>query len=216
MPENSVRAAVENPALSTNYHTLLRAAQRALEKKEWKEAQPPLLRLVELYPGQTGNNSAYPLLALTHRQLQETNRERPLLERWTAQDAEAVDGFQRLMELAAAEGNWSQVHTNARRYLAVDPLQPAPWRHFARAAEALDLPDDAIEGYRAQLTLETPEAARIHFRLATLLAPRDATAARRHVLQALEEAPRYREAHQLLQKLAQADAAIPPGKGSKP
>jgi hypothetical protein len=52
------------------------------------------------------------------------------------------------------------------------------------------------------LAFDTTDAAHTHFRLATLL--RDAgqnEQAKRHVLMALEEAPRYLEAHQLLLKL---------------
>jgi len=38
----------------------------------------------------------------------------------------------------------------------------------------------------------------VHFRLARLLRQRSDPAAKRHALQALEEAPRFRDAHRLL------------------
>ena len=52
------------------------------------------------------------------------------------------------------------------------------------------------------LKLDPPDQPEIHFRLARLLKEDNAAAAHRHVLLALEEAPRFRAAHELLLKLA--------------
>jgi uncharacterized protein HemY len=48
------------------------------------------------------------------------------------------------------------------------------------------------------LLLDPPDPAGVHFSLARLLHKQRDDAAKRHVLQALEEAPRFREAHRLL------------------
>jgi hypothetical protein len=48
------------------------------------------------------------------------------------------------------------------------------------------------------LELDPPNPAEVHFNLARLLHRAGDPAARRHVLQALEDAPRYRAALQLL------------------
>jgi hypothetical protein len=58
-----------------------------------------------------------------------------------------------------------------------------------------------IEACRALLELDPPDLAGIHYRMATLLHRVGDSAARRHVLQALEEAPRYRDALRLLLEL---------------
>jgi hypothetical protein len=46
----------------------------------------------------------------------------------------------------------------------------------------------------------------VHFRLARLMHSNNDPAAKRQVLLALEEAPRFRAAHRLLLELAQAEA----------
>jgi tetratricopeptide (TPR) repeat protein len=103
------------------------------------------------------------------------------------------------MELDAAAADWPAVETNAQRYLAVDPLVALPHRYLAQASEKLDVSQTAISAYRALLELDPPDPAEVHFRLARLLHQTgSADEARRQVLQALEEAPRYRDALRLL------------------
>jgi hypothetical protein len=50
--------------------------------------------------------------------------------------------------------------------------------------------------------LDPPDPAEAHYRLARLLHQAGDPAAKRHVLQALEEAPRFREAHRLLLEIS--------------
>jgi hypothetical protein len=52
------------------------------------------------------------------------------------------------------------------------------------------------------LRLNPADPAEIHFRLARLLHASGSPEARRHVLLALEEAPRFRAAHELLLEIA--------------
>jgi len=83
--------------------------------------------------------------------------------------------------------------------LAVNPLVPAPHRYLAQAAEKLGNRDEAIRAYQALLLFDTTDTAETHFRLAQLLRDADERDdARRHVLMALEEAPRFLAAHKLL------------------
>ena len=110
---------------------------------------------------------------------------------------------------AAATGDWPMVAENARRYLAVNPLVPQPHRWLARANEELKQPQEAIAAYKTVLLLDPPDPAEVHFRLARLLAGSDGQSAKQHVLMALEEAPRFREAHELLLKLAEVKKTAP-------
>jgi tetratricopeptide (TPR) repeat protein len=59
----------------------------------------------------------------------------------------------------------------------------------------------AVEGLRCLLQLQPDDAARLHYRMAVQLRERSPEEARRAVLQALEQAPRYREALRLLREL---------------
>jgi tetratricopeptide (TPR) repeat protein len=98
--------------------------------------------------------------------------------------------------------------------LAVDPLTPIPHRYLAEAAEQLGEPNDAIAAYRALLEFDTVDHVNAHFRLATVLRDKGRTnEARRHVLLALEDAPRFSAAHRLLLELTESardDAEIEP------
>ena len=87
----------------------------------------------------------------------------------------------------------------ADRLLAVNPLLPVVHRERAAAAERLDRPQEAIDAYRALLVLGPQNPAEVNYRLARLLrSHNELSSAKRHVLAALEDAPRYRDAHRLL------------------
>jgi tetratricopeptide (TPR) repeat protein len=86
-----------------------------------------------------------------------------------------------------------------------------PYRFLAQACERTGETEAAISAYRATLELEPPDPAEIHYRLARLLHQSGRPEARRQVLQALEEAPRYREALRLLLELEANPAAEPGG-----
>ena len=189
---------------TNNYYALVFQAKKALREKAFSEAKAPLRRLIELYPGHVGRDSAYPMLAEVHRSLNETNEERRTLEQYAERDADAVDAYLRLMELAAVDEDWSLVRKTAERFLAVNPLVAPPYRYLAEAAEALDLSAAAIDAYRTTLLLDPADPAEVHYRLASLLFKADDPAAKRHVLKALEEAPRYRDAHRLLLQMNDA------------
>jgi hypothetical protein len=62
----------------------------------------------------------------------------------------------------------------------------------------LDRPADAIVAGERLLKLAPPDPTEVHFELAELMADNSPDTARAYVVQALEEAPRYRAALQLL------------------
>ena len=132
------------------------------------------------------------------------------LEKLAARAADAVPAYLRLMEIGAEAGDWEAVLLNAQRMLAVNPLVPAPHRYLAQAAEKLGNRDEAIRAYQALLLFDTTDTAETHFRLAQLLRDADERdAARRHVLMALEDAPRFLAAHKLLLELTGQRRMLP-------
>jgi tetratricopeptide (TPR) repeat protein len=214
---SSTEPPAEAPAsTSTNFWLLAAEAERLLMQEQYADAQPILQRLLDLYPDFIGPQSAYRSLAETHRYLGDTRREREALAALAARDDEALDAYQRLMELAAADGDWESVERNAERYLAVNPLVPLPYRHLAEAARALERPDAEIGARRALLQLDPANPAAVHYALArALYETGDRETARRHVLLALEDAPRFREALELLLRVQ--DPAPPrPIAGTRP
>ncbi len=205
-PRRGIAVAVDeedpNARPRDNFYKLTAEARRLITQKKFEEAKAPLKKLLELYPGYTETDNAYELLAAAHRGLKETDQERAVLSRLAALNADATDAYVRLMELAAASKDWKTVLTNAQRFLAVNPLLAQPHRYLAQASEEVGQSKQAIQSYRLVLTLDPPDPAEVHYRLARLLHQAGDTAAKRHVLQALEEAPRFRDAHRLLLDLA--------------
>jgi tetratricopeptide (TPR) repeat protein len=164
----------------TNYWALKEQARKRITAKEWAEAKAPLKTLLELIPSDTGPDNAYSSMALVCRQLDETDEEQAALAKLAAIDDTALEAYARLMDLA------------------VSPLVPPPYRSLALASEALGQTAPAIQAYRLLLRLDPPDPAEVHYRLARLLRQTGDPAAKRQVLEALEEAPRFRDAHRLL------------------
>jgi tetratricopeptide (TPR) repeat protein len=177
-------------------------ASKLIEAERFEEAKAPLATLRALYPDHVGEDNVYALLARVHRELGETEEERAVLEELAARSGDATDAYLRLMELASSREDWEAVRKNAQRMLAVNPLVRTPHEYLAKAAEALNDAPAAIGAYRAVLSLEPFDPAETHYRLARLLRQQgEREEARRHVVLALEEAPRFRAAHRLLLEL---------------
>jgi len=84
-------------------------------------------------------------------------------------------------------------------------LVPLPYRSLARASEAGGQTRTAIDGYETMLLLDPPDPAEAHYRLARLFHEAGDPKAKRHVLQALEDAPRFRDAQRLLLEIRRAE-----------
>jgi tetratricopeptide (TPR) repeat protein len=194
---------------------LVRWSRQLLVERKFKEALAAAQQLKDVYPDGAEAESCYEIMAAAHRGLGDVAEERAALEELAARDSDAAPAYLRLMEIGEGQGDWESVARNARRMLAVNPLVAAPHRFLAQAAEKLGRREEAIRAYKALLLFDTTDAAETHFRLAQLL--RDdgnRASAKRHALQALEEAPRFLAAHRLLLELSDpSPAGTGPGEG---
>ena len=181
-----------------NFEALMAQALQHVQAKDWEAAKGPLKKLIAWYPEQHDAESAYSLLARAHRELKETDAELAVLNKIAELSPDAPDVFARLMELAKERKDWPDALANAERFAAVNPLSPLPHRAEAEASEALGKKPAAIAAYRTVLKLDPENPADLHYRLARLLHETKDPAAKREVLLALEEAPRFRDALKLL------------------
>jgi tetratricopeptide (TPR) repeat protein len=182
----------------TNFWVMSRRAQQFVEEKKWSEAKPILERLRDQCPDLVGPDGVDSLLAATDRALGETNAERAVLLKLAEKDDGAIDAFNRLMDLAMKEQDWPVAALNAQRYLAVNPLAAPPYRALAQASSKIGDLQTSIGAFRSLLGLDPPDPADVNFHLAEILHKAGNPDARHHVLLALEEAPRYRDALRLL------------------
>jgi tetratricopeptide (TPR) repeat protein len=200
-----------------NYWGHIGRAAELLRAEDWAAARDLLRELIDRFPECLEAENPYSMLARAHRELGEVEEEIRVLTAYCELENNAASAYRRLAELGEERKDWELVRVNAERLLAVDPLEADPHAYMAHAAEELGDRWQAIAGYQKVLQFETGDLARVHFRLGTLMAEianeaqnddlrRDA---RRHVLLALEEAPRYREAQRLLLSLADENKPDP-------
>ncbi len=186
-----------------NYYSRMEDATKFMRAKEWAKAKPILESVAEDYHGERKDENPLWLLAVTERNLRDTNAELATLQKFALQESDYEDLFIRLVELCGERQDWNSVTNYADRLLAINPLSSVPYRGLAQADTALGNKEQAITAYRKLLALDPPDPAETHFQLAKLLHARGSSdaEAKRHVLEALEEAPRFREAQRLLLEL---------------
>jgi tetratricopeptide (TPR) repeat protein len=201
--ESKIERSAWKMAHPNNYYTHLEDATELMRAKDWAKAKPALESLARIYRGESKADNPLWMLAVTERHLGETNAELATLREFALQESDFADLFSRLIELCRQEKDWVSLTNYAERLLAINPLSAVPHRALAEAGAALGNNEQAIAAYKKLLALDPPDSTEIHFQLAKLLHAHGGSEAdaKRHVLEALEEAPRFREAQRLLLEL---------------
>ncbi len=199
-----------------SFWALTLRANHLLADENWEQAQIPLKKLLSLYPNYTGEGNAYSLLASIYRKLDETEQERLMLTKLGTISANAVEAYGRLMEIGMEQKDWSAILENGNRYMAIYPMLGTVHLQMGRANEELGQNEQAIESYRRLLLLDPADPADVNYRLAKLFQERDPSTAKRYVLEALADAPRFRKAHSLLLKIISDTRSDSSGSGSIP
>jgi tetratricopeptide (TPR) repeat protein len=192
---------------------LVEEARQLVVAGDHARARPLLERAIALHPDQRGPDSAYLLLAAIHRKLGQTADERRTLEKLAAMASDAPATYGRLIELAEAAKDSKALAVNADRLLGVNPMAEAGWRALGRALEPdAAARDRAVAAYERLLLLEPADQVDTRYRLAKLLRGRNGKRAKQHLLEALAEAPRFREGYRLLLELGSNRAKTEAGR----
>jgi tetratricopeptide (TPR) repeat protein len=179
------------------------------EQGDDRAAIEPLRTIQELFGEQTVDEATTLQLAALYRELENSEAERQQLERYAAASPDGFSALTRLMELQADAGDWIQVMRTAEKTLAINPLQPIGHERLVEASEQLDRPGEAARSLEVLAMLDPVDPAKLHLRTARAwLARGEPETAKRQLLMALEEAPHYRAAQDLLLQMV-ADG--PPG-----
>lgn len=181
-----------------------------LEARVWSEAAESAQKFIEMLPEYVGEGNGYTMLAAAYRAMGQPAKEALVLRQLAKRDATATPAYQRLLELDLESENWRQLFANSERQLAVNPFIKTA--HYCRgcAAQALGKGPEAINSFEKLLKLGPSSPAEINFQLAKLYTDEDEVRAKRHVLDALVDAPRYREAHSLLIQLTETKEPAKP------
>ncbi len=197
------------PPNPNNYYDRLAQIRALADKEEWTAVRQQLQELTTKGFYVPGAQNPYLLLAAACAKLNDTAGEKAALTAVAEHEGDSLNTVTRLLDIAQVEQDWPAVHRWSEAWLAINPLAPTPWRQLLAANEHNGDAKAAIEAGNALLQLDPPDAPDVHYRLARQLQPSDVEAARRQVLQALEDAPRFRAAYELLAALPPAPAPAP-------
>ncbi|WP_345683892.1 tetratricopeptide repeat protein [Novipirellula caenicola] len=189
-----------------NYWGLRSLAEAWITEKQDEKALPLLEKIVELGAVTPERDGPLELLADVYQRLGRAKREREIREQVLAISSDALPSYRRLIEIATEQNEWQQVLEYSEQMLAIQPLQPFGYQHMATAAEQLKRPEKEVRPLKTLLQMDPIDPAALNFRLARAgFETGDTALAKRHVLAALEDAPRYRDAHRLLLEIVESE-----------
>ena len=191
-----------------NYSAAMERTRAAMLARDWARARASLEKITARGVYFPGEDTPHRHLAHVCRELHDHAAEEAALREIVGREGDALEPITRVHELALARGDTAAAIEMAGRWVAIQPLAEAPWRSLLAAHEKAAAPIPAAHAGRVLLALDPPDRPAIHHRIARQLRELDPATARTHVLLALEEAPRFREALALL-------AELPPG-GTEP
>ncbi len=177
-------------------------AAMLMEQNKYDQAKKHLKHLVKLQTITGAEDGVLEMLSIAERHAGKQADEKAVLEKIVRLSSDALPSLQRLVELESQADNWKAVKKYSQKILAINPMLPSGQQSLAKAAEKLDQPQVALRALLSLQQMDPIDPAGLNFRLAKSyhqLGKRDA--AKQCLVDALEEAPRYRDAYRLLLKL---------------
>jgi tetratricopeptide (TPR) repeat protein len=174
-------------------------------QKKFAEALPQLERARTLFPQLGGEASAYWLLAAIHQQQSEPRLAADELSKLVAIDDRHYRAHVELAKLQEELGDAAAAAATLERALYIWPFETTLHERLAALHETLGDRSRVVRARRSLVALDPVDRPEALYQLAlALLEAGDAAAARREVLRALELAPRFQRAQELLLKLHRA------------
>ena len=211
-PEHASREtlAAEADEHPENYRMQLARAAALVEEEKYEEAIPYLERAKQLFPTFVGAGNAYSQLAAVYEQLERPDEAVRELTALTEIDEYSYLEHRRLAELLSETGDADRESIVLDRARYIYPYDLELHERLAELAESRaggpgEHTAQLIRARRAILALKPANRAQAHYSLArALLLDGRSREARREVLSALELAPGYAEAQDLLLELVSA------------
>lgn len=219
-PRSSLAVAAFLKKNPTNFWARQSLTVHYLEEENWSAAITSANALIEMIPEYTGEANGYVLKARAMRGAGNRAGEEKVLAELAALSAEAFSAYTRLLDVEFDRGNWAGVIRHAGQANAIDPFYER--LHYCKgcAHAALAERPDAIGAFEKTLLLRPANPSEIRYRLAGLVHPDDEAKAKRHLLDALADSPRYRDAHRRLLEFAEGTFELPareePGPATPP
>ncbi|MCA8991127.1 MAG: tetratricopeptide repeat protein [Planctomycetaceae bacterium] len=195
--------AKEHPA---NYRGLCICADLLVQQQKWENAKNVLEQVVSLFPGETGLASPTWQLAEVCRQLGNEEQEHEMLLAIANLDDDHAPALIRLLELEIANENWNAVREHAEQLRGIRSLISQPYKAILSASQHSEDEENVIPALQSLLALDPEDPAELHYQLAKQMAHQgQKETAKRQVLMALEYAPRFGDALNLLLELTASE-----------
>ncbi len=180
----------------------LTAAAAATQQKQWPQVVAAAQRAVTLFPAWAEAGSGYHFLVVAHTAMGNTAGARGALAAITARNGDAVDENITLAGLLETARDSAGAITVLARAAQADPFDVTIQTRLAELTFARRDWPTTVRARRAVVALGPTDRADALYRLAQALAASgDRTAARREVLRALDLAPNFEAAQDLLLSL---------------
>jgi tetratricopeptide (TPR) repeat protein len=170
------------------------------------EAELELKAALELFPTYSDVDGPYLYLARIHRERGELGKAAAALTRLGNLNERAYQVHTAEAELREQIGDSAGAAQALERALLINPFEIEVHQQLAELATVLGRHTQAVQERRAVVALNPADRAEAHYRLARALFGADQREeARREVIQALEVAPNYEDALELLLELRASD-----------
>lgn len=199
-------SATSDTGTESSYQALLSEGIAALSRDDFATAEEKLLRAQGLFDQHAGAGSSYRLLADVYQQQGNLEAAARQLAANIAIDADDLDAHLQLGEIYVELGRDTQAQEVYRRALYIQPFDIDTHDALATLTTRAGDHAGAVDARQAIVDLNPTDPAEAHYQLADALhlaGRRDQ--AKRHVLSALEFAPMYEEALELLLDLQPTD-----------
>jgi tetratricopeptide (TPR) repeat protein len=189
-------------------------ATEAMEAGRDADAARLFAEAKALFPEYTGPGSAYHALAAIHRKRGDAKAATTELRAIVASNESDVAAHSELSELLEQQGDRAGAAEVLERAMYIWPFDPKQHDRLATLYAATGNKAKVVRERRALVALNPVDRAEALYQLALALEQAgDAASARREVLRALEEAPNFEKAQELLLRLPRG--STPEGRGSE-
>ncbi len=186
-----------------SYWGLRGQCQVMVNTKKWDEALVIAEKLRTLLPEDCSNEGVYAILANIYRVKENDEEERSALVALTERSSDCREALLRLIEIDEKRSDWSSLEKWCEQMQAINPIRSDLQQMRSMTYEKLGNATKAAEALSACLDLQPTDPANVHYRLALSLESLGRNElAKRQVLMALEESPRYKAALELLVRIS--------------
>jgi tetratricopeptide (TPR) repeat protein len=182
----------------------MKTMNEELEASKFDDVIRDALAVRDSYPDYTGNGSAYEALATAYKHKGDQKAAMAELEKYSSAGGTSVESLKKLAEWEQEAGNAKQARNTLAKLNYIYPEDEETHRRLGSLLLDAGDAEGAVKEAKALLALQPVDTAESHYELAKALkAARRLSEAKDQVVLALEAAPGFKPAQQLLLQLSQ-------------